>query len=132
MHAKRTLVYGVRRRAALLLVLVMLAGALLPTAAFAASSDATRLGAPQYTAGRYQPSNRGYHRDDYDHRNYGKGYGYDSKKHYSRCDTTYRVRKGDNLTWISKRFRVSIHSLMRVNNIKNPNRIYAGQLLCIP
>lgn len=121
MHAKRTLVYGIRRRAALLLVLVALVGALLPTAAFAASSDATRLGSPQYTTGRYQPSHRGYQR-------------YDSKKQHSRhlCHTTYRVRKGDNLTKISKHFRVSIHSLVRVNKIKNPHRIYAGQVLCIP
>ena len=121
MYAKSTLVYGIRRRAALLLVLVALVGALLPTAAFAAGSDATRLGSPQYITGRYQPRSHGYQR-------------HGSHKQHSRhfCHTTYRVRKGDNLTKISRHFRVSIHSLMQANKIKNPNRIYAGQVLCIP
>jgi len=44
----------------------------------------------------------------------------------------YIVRRGDTLSQISLRFGVSIRTLMRVNNIRNANLIYAGQRLRIP
>lgn len=43
----------------------------------------------------------------------------------------YRVRRGDNLTRISKRFRTSIHKIKRVNKM-NTNIVYAGQVIKIP
>ncbi|MCC6169688.1 MAG: LysM peptidoglycan-binding domain-containing protein [Caldilineaceae bacterium] len=41
------------------------------------------------------------------------------------------MRKGDNLTKIARHFRTSVQALTRANNIRNPNRIFAGQALCI-
>ncbi|RIK46859.1 MAG: hypothetical protein DCC57_15050 [Chloroflexi bacterium] len=87
-----------------------LVATLLPTAAFA--SPASGLASPAYAAGRYD------RKPDYG-------------KHPSRCETTYRVRKGDNLTKIARHYRTSVHALVRANHIRNPNRIYAGQMLCI-
>jgi membrane-bound lytic murein transglycosylase D len=43
----------------------------------------------------------------------------------------YRVRKGDNLTRISKRFKTSIYKLKKVNKL-NTNIVYLGQVLKIP
>ena len=40
----------------------------------------------------------------------------------------YRVRKGDSLHAISKKFGISISELKRINRLKK-SRIYAGQLL---
>lgn len=42
------------------------------------------------------------------------------------------VKKHDTLDDISKRYKVAIKSIIRKNNIKNPNRIFPGQLLKIP
>lgn len=44
----------------------------------------------------------------------------------------YVVRRGDTLLAISRRFGVPVATLMRINHISNPNRIYAGQRLLIP
>lgn len=44
----------------------------------------------------------------------------------------YTVRRGDTLSRISRRFRVSIHSLLIANRISSKNRIYVGQVLRIP
>ncbi len=44
----------------------------------------------------------------------------------------YVVRRGDTLFSISRRFNVSVTTLMRINHIVNPNRIYIGQRLLIP
>jgi len=43
----------------------------------------------------------------------------------------YTVRLGDNLYRISLRLGVSVYALMQANGITNPNRIYAGQVLCM-
>ncbi len=45
---------------------------------------------------------------------------------------TYKVKKGDTLSGIAKRYGVSVQELVNVNNIKNPNLIYVGQILIIP
>lgn len=45
--------------------------------------------------------------------------------------TTYRVRRGDTLTLIAKRYHTTWQRLQKLNNIKNPNVIYIGQLLRI-
>jgi membrane-bound lytic murein transglycosylase D len=44
----------------------------------------------------------------------------------------YTVRRGDTLSRISRRFRVSIHTLLLANQISSKNRIYVGQVLRIP
>lgn len=43
----------------------------------------------------------------------------------------YRVEKGDTLTQIARRHGQSVDSLMRMNNITNPNRIKVGQVLTV-
>lgn len=44
----------------------------------------------------------------------------------------YIVQRGDTLTAISQEFDVSIQSIVKLNNIANPNLIYAGEILRIP
>ena len=44
------------------------------------------------------------------------------------CDT-YTVVRGDTLSGIAGRLGVSQADLVRLNNIRNPNRIYPGQVL---
>lgn len=44
----------------------------------------------------------------------------------------YLIKKGDTLSAISKRTGQSVEHLAQLNNIKNPNLIYAGEKLKIP
>jgi polysaccharide deacetylase family sporulation protein PdaB len=44
----------------------------------------------------------------------------------------YIVKSGDTLTKISRMFGVTIQQIVSANNIKNPNLIYANQVLTIP
>jgi murein DD-endopeptidase len=44
---------------------------------------------------------------------------------------TYRVVSGDNLTKIANKFRTTVAKLVELNQIKNPNLIFAGQVLKI-
>jgi len=48
------------------------------------------------------------------------------------CTHTYRVVWGDTLSGIAARFGATTPDLARLNGIRDPNRIYAGQLLCLP
>lgn len=43
----------------------------------------------------------------------------------------YVVKRGDNLSKISKQFGVSVNDIAQANNIKDINKIYAGQELSI-
>ena len=45
---------------------------------------------------------------------------------------TYTVKKGDNLTKIANKYDATVAELVTVNNIKNPDKIYVGQVLEIP
>jgi LysM repeat protein len=45
---------------------------------------------------------------------------------------TYIVQNGDNLTGIAYRSGVSVATLVQINNLVNPNMIYAGQRLALP
>jgi len=45
---------------------------------------------------------------------------------------THRVRNGENLGTISRKYRVSIHNIAAVNKIKNRHKIKVGQVLTIP
>lgn len=44
----------------------------------------------------------------------------------------YVIQRGDTLSAISKRLGIPMSDLMAANNIKDPNRIYAGAKLIIP
>lgn len=43
----------------------------------------------------------------------------------------YTVKKGDTLTAIAKKFNTTISALQKLNNIKDVNKIYVGQILKI-
>ena len=45
--------------------------------------------------------------------------------------TVYEVRKGDTLWSISRRYGVSIASIIKRNRITNPNLIYVGEKIRI-
>ena len=44
----------------------------------------------------------------------------------------YKVKKGDNLYSISKKLNISIGSLIRLNSIKPPYKIYPNQKILLP
>lgn len=44
----------------------------------------------------------------------------------------YKIQKGDTLTAIAKKYGTTIQTLKKINNIKNVNLIYAGDILKIP
>ncbi|MCF6094063.1 M23 family metallopeptidase [Microaerobacter geothermalis] len=45
---------------------------------------------------------------------------------------TYKVKPGDNLTFIAKRYRVPVEKIIEMNQLENPNLIRVGQSLKIP
>lgn len=49
----------------------------------------------------------------------------------STCDC-YVVKRGDTLYSIARRYNLSVRQLAAYNNIRNPNRIYVGQVINIP
>ena len=53
------------------------------------------------------------------------------KKRLERKETYYRVKKGDTLGAIARRYRVTTAQLMRWNGIKNPRTLRIGQRLRI-
>ncbi len=53
------------------------------------------------------------------------------KKRRQSGATVYRVKRGDTLGAIARKYGVSVSSLMRWNNIKSANRIREGQVLKI-
>lgn len=51
----------------------------------------------------------------------------------AQAATVYTVRRGDTLIKIASRFGVTLSAILRANpQIKNPDRIYAGQRINIP
>ena len=55
----------------------------------------------------------------------------DSKR-FAPQYVTHRVRSGENLGSISRKFHVSIHDIAAVNKIRNRHKIKVGQVLTIP
>lgn len=55
----------------------------------------------------------------------------ESKKRYSGF-IKYRLRRGDTLWRISRRFGIDLKVLMRINRIGNPRRLRAGHWILIP
>jgi len=53
-------------------------------------------------------------------------------KAYCGCENPYVVQRGDTLYSIARRFGTTVPTLVRLNGIYNPHRIYAGQVLCLP
>ena len=53
-------------------------------------------------------------------------------KKENRAGQRYRVRRGDTIGGIARRFRVSQRDLMARNNIRNARRLRAGQTIRIP
>lgn len=47
------------------------------------------------------------------------------------CTLYHVVRSGESLSWIGRYYGVSWTYLAQINNIVNPNKIFAGQTLCI-
>ena len=45
--------------------------------------------------------------------------------------TTYKVKKGDTLTKIAKKFKTTVKKLQNDNAIENPNKIFVGQKIII-
>ena len=44
----------------------------------------------------------------------------------------YVIQKGDCLSVIAQRYGTTVKTLCELNNIKNPNLIYAGNKLLVP
>jgi len=51
---------------------------------------------------------------------------------YSRDFKIYKVKRGDNLTKISKKFGISTTSISKYNKLRNFNKLYVGKKLKIP
>jgi membrane-bound lytic murein transglycosylase D len=50
----------------------------------------------------------------------------------TRAVVYHRVRRGETLSMIAKKYRVNVNSIMRANNLRRSNYIVAGRLLKIP
>jgi spore germination protein YaaH len=48
------------------------------------------------------------------------------------CRAVYTVRRGDTLQSIARQYCTTVQAIMNRNRIRNRNRIYAGQRLCVP
>lgn len=118
------LLSGLRRRTLSLVIVLAIAIALFPTAAFASSGYGHQGRAwdpgPRQQRGQHQPAQQPSQHPS------------QNNNHPSQCAETYRVRPGDTLSGIAARFGVPVNQLAKANGIRNPNRIYAGQVLCIP
>ncbi len=44
----------------------------------------------------------------------------------------YRIKRGDTLSEIAVRYNTTVNAIANANNIKNPNLIYAGEVITIP
>ena len=50
---------------------------------------------------------------------------------YDASHIIYTIKRGNTLTQIARMYGVTINSIVRLNNIKNPNLIFAGERLRI-
>ena len=55
-----------------------------------------------------------------------------NRKKESNSVINYVVKKGDTLSAIASKYNTNYKSLAEYNNIKNPNKIYPGQIIKIP
>jgi len=54
------------------------------------------------------------------------------RPHHSASSRTHRVRRGETLSGIARRYRVSVKALRRANSIRNEHALLAGTRLRIP
>lgn len=50
---------------------------------------------------------------------------------WKKVKIKYKVRKGDTLSGIAKKYNTTVQALVKLNNIKDPNKIYVNQILKI-
>jgi len=50
---------------------------------------------------------------------------------HAHADETYTIRKGDTLSKISKKFKVNIHQIREINNLKKSAKLKPGQHLIV-
>ena len=50
---------------------------------------------------------------------------------YGDVEHSYIVKRGDTLIQIARRYGTTVNRLAQINNIKNVNKIYVGQVLFI-
>lgn len=55
-----------------------------------------------------------------------------NNENYTQNYQIYNVKKGDTLSQIAINFNTTVEKIVILNNIKNPNLIYAGQNIKIP
>lgn len=51
---------------------------------------------------------------------------------YNGQTIVYTIKWGDTLPQIAQRYGTTVEIIMELNNIKNPNKIYAGNKLYVP
>jgi membrane-bound lytic murein transglycosylase D len=56
----------------------------------------------------------------------------DRRPHHSASSRTHRVRRGETLSGIARRYRVTVKALRRANSIRNEHAVMAGTRLRIP
>ena len=55
-----------------------------------------------------------------------------SKGAFKSSSTEHMVQPGENLSGIAQKYKVSTAAIQRASNLKNPNRLSAGQMLTVP
>lgn len=91
------------------------------------------LRSPIYTSHRYIP--KGYRLRLPPGKDFAQIYAQippEEKHDNQKSSRWYRVRRGDTLSSIARRFRTSVQALRELNNIRNTHQIYVGQILEIP
>lgn len=123
--------FRLRRIALVIIGVAALVAVLSPTATFAASK--ADVGSAEFvTVGYGKDYGKGYGKDY--SKDYGKSYGH---QYYHRpsqpsCPHVYIVQKGDTLSKLARHYNTSVHALAKANGIRNPNKIFVGQRLCVP
>lgn len=51
---------------------------------------------------------------------------------YQGACFVYVIQKGDCLSVLAQRYGTTVKTLAEINNIKNPDKIYAGNKLLVP
>ena len=55
-----------------------------------------------------------------------------AKRSVNLTDSFHIVKKGDSLNKISERYNVNKTDIIKINNLKNPNKLYTGQKISLP
>lgn len=138
---------SLRRRSLILLAIVVLSLAMLPTVAFAQYGTQGRAynpGPPPQSSHNQPPYNQPPHNQPPQNQPPQNQPPQNQPPHNQPpqnppndqndncCETVYTVQDGDTLSEIAQHFHVSQQELAAANGINNPNYIYVGQQICIP